>query len=143
MSKANETTNNLHREIKAEKQSSLALQQQVGLLTKRLEAVEALGLVTARMYADALGQFGGTTSDLPEGPTAFNLLSWLKAHVQKLPSFVGGAVDYGALAGPPTMRRCYLVGVVPKVRASKRRNLRGPLTLGRLCPACGNRFRIS
>jgi hypothetical protein len=64
-----------------------------------LEAAEELGLATARMYEGALGQFSGITSDLPKGPTAFNLLSWLKAHAHKLPSFVGGAIDYGALAG--------------------------------------------
>jgi hypothetical protein len=30
--------------------------------------------------------------------SAFNLLTWLKSHVEKVPSFVGGAVDFAALA---------------------------------------------
>jgi predicted RNase H-like nuclease (RuvC/YqgF family) len=97
-SKANETASNLHKEIDAEKTSSLALQQQVGLLIERLEATKVLGLSAAKMYVDALGQFGGSTSNLPEEPTTFSLLSWLKAHVEKLPAFVGGAVDFGAFS---------------------------------------------
>jgi hypothetical protein len=97
--KANETTGNLQKELNAKKESGLALQQQVALLTERLEATKGLGLATVKMYVAALGQFGGSTSDMPKEPTTFNLLSWLKAHVEKLPTFVEGAANFGALTG--------------------------------------------
>jgi hypothetical protein len=51
------------------------------------------------MYIAALWQFGGSTFDLPEETSAFGLFAWLKVHLEKLPSFVGGTVDFGALAG--------------------------------------------
>jgi hypothetical protein len=44
-----------------------------------------------------MDKFGGQTSALPEEASAFNLLTWLKFHVEKVPSFVGGAVDFAAL----------------------------------------------
>jgi hypothetical protein len=68
------------------------------MLSARLKATEELALATAQAYLAVLWEFGGSTSALPEEPSAFNLLSWLKAHVEKLSSFVGGAVDFGALA---------------------------------------------
>jgi hypothetical protein len=43
-------------------------------------------------------KFGGNTSALPEETSAYNLLSWLKSHVEKVPFVVGGAVDFAALA---------------------------------------------
>jgi hypothetical protein len=98
-SKAVKTTKNLHKEIDAEKKSGLALQQQVGLLMTRLEAAKELGQTVVDMYIAALWQFGGSTSNLPEEPFAFSLFAWLKAHLEKLPAFIGGTVDFGALAG--------------------------------------------
>jgi hypothetical protein len=83
LSKANETANNLCKETDAEKKSSLALQRQVELLTGRLVATKGLALATVKMYMAMLGQFSGSTSGMPEEPTAFNLLSWLKTHVEK------------------------------------------------------------
>jgi hypothetical protein len=65
------------------------------------------------MYVAALGQFGGSTFDKLEEPTAFNLLSWLKAHVEKLPAFVGGLVNFGALAGATNYAKMLAQGVVP------------------------------
>jgi hypothetical protein len=59
--KANETADNLRKELNAEKESGLAPQQQVGLLTERLEAAKGLGLAIVKMYVAALGQFGGST----------------------------------------------------------------------------------
>jgi hypothetical protein len=44
-----------------------------------------------------LRRFGGTTS-LPEEPSTLNIFTWLKSNLAKLPDFVGGAVDFGALA---------------------------------------------
>jgi hypothetical protein len=48
--KVNETSKNLYRELDAEKQSSLALQQQVNMLSARLKATEELALATAHAY---------------------------------------------------------------------------------------------
>jgi hypothetical protein len=73
--KANKTSKNFRLELDAEKQSSLALQQQVNLLSTRLKDTEELALTTAQAYVAALGEFGGSTSSLPEEPSAFNLLS--------------------------------------------------------------------
>jgi hypothetical protein len=95
--KANETADNLRKELNAEKESGLALQQQVALLMGCLEATKGLGLATVKMYVATLGQLGGSTSDMPEEPIAFSLLSWLKAHVEKLPAFVRDVADFGAL----------------------------------------------
>jgi hypothetical protein len=71
-SKATETVERLRKEIDAEKKSGLALQQQVGLLTKHLEAAKELGQTVVDMYIVALWPFGSSTSDLPEEPTVFS-----------------------------------------------------------------------
>jgi hypothetical protein len=34
---------------------------------------------------------------LPEDPLALNIFTWLKSNLAKLPDFVVGAVDFGAL----------------------------------------------
>jgi hypothetical protein len=97
-SKANETCDNLRNALDKEKQSSAALQDQVSLLRKRMEALEGLALITAEKYKAAVEKFGGQTFALPEEAIAFNLMTWLKSHVEKVPNFVGGAVDFAALA---------------------------------------------
>jgi DNA repair exonuclease SbcCD ATPase subunit len=97
-SKANETCNNLHSALDAEKQSSTALREQVSLVNKQMEALEGLALVMAETYKAAVEKFGGNTSVLPEETSAYNVLAWLKSHVEKVPSVVGGAVDFAALA---------------------------------------------
>jgi hypothetical protein len=53
-SKAVETAENLRKEIDAEKKSGLALQQQVGLLTKHLEAAKESGQTVVDLYVAAL-----------------------------------------------------------------------------------------
>jgi hypothetical protein len=63
-----------------------------------MEALEGLALITAETYKAAVEKFGGQTSALPEEASTFNLLTWLKSHVEKMPSFVGGVVDFAALA---------------------------------------------
>lgn len=105
MLKANGVADNLRAELGAEKESSAALQQQNVLLTTRLEAAKDLALATAKAYAAALEQFGGSTSGMPEEPSAFKLLTWLKSHVEKLPWFVRDAVDFGAMAGATTFAK--------------------------------------
>jgi hypothetical protein len=141
-SKANETTDNLRKETDAEKKSSLALQQQVELLTGRLEAAKGLALATMKMYVVMLEQFGGSISDMPEEPTAFNLLSWLKAHVEKLPAFVRGAVDFGALAGATNYAKMLGRRGSAHTEGFQKEKLGVRLTLGRLCPACESRSGI-
>jgi hypothetical protein len=44
-------------------------------------------------------------SSLPSDPSAFNILSWMKANFEKLPDFVGGAVDFGALASATNLSK--------------------------------------
>jgi hypothetical protein len=97
-SKANETCDNLRNVLDKEKQSSAALQEQVSLLRKQMEELEGLALINAETYKAAVEKFGGQTSALLEEASAFNFLTWLKSHVEKVPSFVGGAVDFAALA---------------------------------------------
>jgi hypothetical protein len=63
-----------------------------------MKAQEGLALITAETYKVALEKFGGQTSTLPEEASAFNLLTRLKSHMEKVPSFVGGVVDFAALA---------------------------------------------
>jgi Asp-tRNA(Asn)/Glu-tRNA(Gln) amidotransferase C subunit len=93
-----EMADNLRKDVDAERESSAALKEQVDILTKRLEDGKAARLAVAELYVGALEQFGGSTSSLPSEPSAFNILSWMKANFAKLPNFVSGAVDFGALA---------------------------------------------
>lgn len=128
--KANETAANLRKEVDAERESSTALQEQVNLLTKRLEDAKGIGLAVAKMYADTLEKFGGSTSLLPEEPLAFNLFSWMKAHFEKLPAFVGGAVDFGALASATSFAKMLAMEGCPHTTSIQERALEGPSSLG-------------
>ena len=71
--KANETADNLRKEVDTERESSAALKVQVDMLTKRLEDAKAIGLAIAELYVGALEQFRGSTSSLPSEPSAFNI----------------------------------------------------------------------
>ena len=71
---------------------------QVDILTKRLEDAKAVGLAATDLCIGALGQFGGVASLLSPEPSAYNIFSWMKSNFAKLPDFVGGAVDFGALS---------------------------------------------
>ena len=82
----------------AKRESSAALKAQVDMLTKHLEDAKSIGLATAELYVVVLKCFGGSVSSLPSEPLAFNIFSWMKANFLKVPDFVGGAVDFGALA---------------------------------------------
>ena len=57
--KANETADNLHKEVDVERESCAALKAQVGMLTKHLEDTKAIGLATTELYVGALEQFRG------------------------------------------------------------------------------------
>jgi uncharacterized protein YlxW (UPF0749 family) len=93
-----ETAENLRKEVNAERESSATLKAQVDMLTKRLEDAKAVGLVAADLNIGALGQFGGVASSLPSEPSAYNIFSWMKSNFAKLPDFIGGAIDFGALS---------------------------------------------
>lgn len=80
------------------------------MLSKRHEALEGLALVTAQSYKVAVEKFGGSTSALSKEASTFNLLSWLKAHVEKISSFVGGAVDFVALASATNFAKMLMRG---------------------------------
>lgn len=79
---------------------------------------------------DALGRFGGSTSDLLEEPTAFNLLSWLKVHVENLHAFVGGTVDFGALAGANNYAKMLARRGCTHTESVQKEKLVGPSDLG-------------
>ena len=71
---------------------------QVDLLQKRLEEAWVAGVSVAELYRAALAGFGGATSPLPADASAYGILAWFKENVAKLPDFVGGAMDFGALS---------------------------------------------
>jgi hypothetical protein len=93
------TSDGLCAALKLEQKSSAALQLQVSELQKQMEALEGIALVTAKTYKVAVEKYGGTTSTLPSEATPFNLLSWLKTHVEKFSSIMGGVADFRALVG--------------------------------------------
>ena len=96
---------NLRKEVDGERESSSALKAQVDMLTKRLKDAKAIGLEAAKLYVGALEQFRGSTSLLPSEPSAFNIFSWMKANFLKLPYFVGGAINFGALASATNLSK--------------------------------------
>jgi hypothetical protein len=69
-----------------------------------MEVLEGLALITAETYKAAV-KFGGQTSVLPEEASVFNLLTWLKSHVEKVPS-VGGVWIFLLLLAPLTLAKC-------------------------------------
>jgi hypothetical protein len=71
---------------------------------------------------------------MPKEPTSFTLLSWLKAHVEKLPDFVGGAVDFGALASAINFAKMLAQGGCTHTESIKKEKLSGPSDLGVTSP---------
>ena len=104
--KATETADNLRKQVDTERESSIALKAQVELLTKRLEVANAAGWPQPSFMW--LKRFGGSTSSLPSEPLALNLFSWMKANFVKLSNFVGGTVDFGALASATNLSKVML-----------------------------------
>lgn len=88
----------LHKEIEVERSSSQALGAQVELLQKRLEDACAAGVAVAELYQSALAGFGGMTSLLPANASTLGVFGWFKENLAKLPDFVEGAMDFGALS---------------------------------------------
>lgn len=62
-------------------------------------------LAIAETYKAGIVDFGGETSTLPTEVSALNLSLWLKSHLGKLSAFVGGSVDFGALAGVTSLAK--------------------------------------
>jgi hypothetical protein len=92
--------------------------------------VKAVGLAAAKLYVDALEQFGGSTSSLSEELSAFNIFSWLKAHFEILPSFVEGAIDFEALASATNFAKMLAQGGCPRMESIQEEKFEGPSSLG-------------
>jgi hypothetical protein len=68
--------------------------------SKRFVAVTAINRLVNRPPTEpkvSLNSNSNSPGYLAEGE--FSLFTWLKAHLEKLPTFVRGAVNFGALAG--------------------------------------------
>jgi hypothetical protein len=63
-------------------------------------------------------------------PSASNLLSWLKGHVEKLSSFVGGAADFGALAVATNFSKMLAREGCPHAEGIQKEKLAEPSVLG-------------
>ena len=71
--KAIEAGDNHRREVDAERESGVALKEQVDVLSKRLEDAKSIGLPVAELYVGALEQFEGSTPPLPYEASAFSI----------------------------------------------------------------------
>jgi hypothetical protein len=89
--KVEDIADRLRKELDAERASAAAMQT-------RLQKAEAEAAAVTGLYSGSLAQFGGSTSALSAGGDVGVSLAWLKSHISMLPEFVGGAVDFGALA---------------------------------------------
>lgn len=119
--------------VEAEKSSSNALATQINLMTRRLEEAKATGLATAGMYQVALNGFGGATSPLPADASTFGVFAWMKSNFAKLPEFIGGAVEFGALSCATNLCRTLgKVGYTHIIRLKEQNEFEGPLELGGL-----------
>ena len=88
----------LRKELDAERTSAAVVQTRMQKAEE--EAVAVIGL-----YSSSLAQFRGSTSAPPTSSDVGASLAWLKSHISMLPDFVGGAVDFGALAAVSSSAR--------------------------------------
>lgn len=119
--KANNTTENLRKEIDTEKDSSAALLMEVELLKKQLEEAKTLGLAAADAYSSALAGFGGITSSMPPEASPFGIFSWMGANFSKLPEFVGKVGDFAALSSATNLAKVLAKAGCEHVAELKRR----------------------
>ncbi|XP_021301870.1 uncharacterized protein LOC110429740 [Sorghum bicolor] len=96
--KAEDIAECLRKELDAERLSAAELQT-------RIQKAEAEAAAIVELYADSLAKFGGSTSAPPPSGDVGAGLAWLKSHIRMLPDFVGGAVDFGALAAVSSFAR--------------------------------------
>ena len=66
---------------------------------------------------------------LPTKPSAFSIFSWMKANFEKLPAFVGGAIDFGALASAMNFAKMLAQDGCKHVKGVKEKDLGGPSDL--------------
>jgi len=88
----------LGEKLESEENNNRTLSAEVKALHGKLDGAASLGLSSAEAYKSALAEFGGVTTALPEDLSASALFGWFKENIAKLPAFVGGAVDYGAMS---------------------------------------------
>jgi hypothetical protein len=86
-------------------------------------------------------KFGGQTSALLEEASAFNLLTWLKSHVKKVPSFVGGVVDFAALANATKFGKMLMCKGCTHATEVEREALANASSLGEASDALRNSVR--
>jgi len=96
--KAEDIADRLRKELDAERASAAAMQT-------RMQRAEAEAAAVVGLYTDSMAQFGGSTSAPPPNGDVGASLAWLKSHIRMLPDFVGGAVDFGALAAVSSFAR--------------------------------------
>ena len=74
LQKAINMNEGLQKEVDAEKSLCQAQSAQIDLLNKRLEEAWIAGVSAAELYRTALAGFGGATSPLPAGTSAYGIL---------------------------------------------------------------------
>jgi len=96
-----------------------------------LEEARVAGVAAAELYRVALAGFSGATSPLPADASAYGILAWFKENVAKLPEFVGGAMDFGALLCATNLcKTLEKLGCTHFAGLKGRREFEGPLELG-------------
>jgi hypothetical protein len=78
-----------------------------------LEEARVARITTAELYQAVLGGFGGATSPLPSDASALCIFSWFKGNIARLPEFVKGAMDFGALSCAKSIQDAREVGLLP------------------------------
>ena len=101
--KAEDIADRLRKELDAERTSAAAVQT-------RMQKAEAEAAAIIGLYSGSLAQFGGSTSAPPTSGDVGVSLAWLRSHISMLPDFVGGAVDFGALAAVNSFARLLRCG---------------------------------
>ena len=127
--KAIEKTDNLRKGVDAERESGVALKARVDMLTRCLEDAKTIRLAMAELYVGAREQFGGSTSSLSSDPLAFSIFSWMKANFLKLLDFVGGAIDFRALASATNLSKMLRQDGCLHVKGVKEKDLEGSAEL--------------
>jgi hypothetical protein len=67
---------------------------------------------------------------MPSEPSAFNIFSWMKANFEKLLDFVGGVVDFGALASTTNLSKMLMQDGCRHVEGVQEKDLDSPAELG-------------
>lgn len=131
LEKGNDENERLHKQVEAERSASRALSAQIDLLTKRLKEARNVGTSAAKVYQVALAGFGGATSPLLVDASTYGIFAWLRENFAKLPEFVGGAMDFGALSCATNLCKTLGKASCSHITSLKGRKVfEGPLELG-------------